>query len=104
MATISRSSREAGGSYWNHLPIDSDTNLARRLRLAVLANDVDEVERLCSIVEAESGGAGAPSPLTVWLGRLLPDPTWIEALDEHIQDRLVAAQMGQKAHLRGIAR
>ncbi len=95
MAAVPRSSREIGGSSWgyNHLPVDADASLARRLRLAVLANDADEVERLCTIVEAEIGGADAPGPLTVWLGRRLPDPTWIEALDERIQDRLVAAHM-----------
>ena len=95
MAAVPRSSREIGGSSWgyNHLPVDADASLARRLQLAVLANDADEVERLCTIVEAEIGGADAPGPLTVWLGRRLPDPTWIEALDERIQDRLVAAHM-----------
>ena len=93
-AAAPKSWREKDGYYWRAGPIHNDFDLARSVRLLVLANDAAQVERLIGIAERAQADQGDDLPIGSLLLRGCPvDLGFIDGLTPALRDRVLSAHV-----------
>jgi superfamily II DNA or RNA helicase len=80
--------------YWQSPPPSLDVDLARSVRLAVLANDGAAVDRLVSLAQQATGRESAGLSLGPWLLRDCPtDLGFLDSLSPRLRDRVASAHV-----------
>jgi len=95
-AAAPKSLREHNEFYrrWQAPAPHMDADLARSVRLAALANDGREVERLIEVASGATERGASPVKLSAWLLRGCPaDFDFIESLSPPLRDRVASAHV-----------